>query len=273
MDDNSSRDEQEKVDAEKAAMERFRRQSDEALSQQPRRRVPDTIALLQDQWHRFSNTSRLEKAIMFAGIAIAVIGITIVAGALLAGGNGRPDDPIQVVAPTRDSGRSPTAEPTVAEPTAEQLPTNTPASVRLPVNREDCDTILGTAYRSNVERAWFLANCQVTPSSVSSDPAGNDDSVSNGANETATPVAAPTIASPYNVSRIDAIALGVEWLNASSIDQSSLRSNECAASHVYDLWLVTCAVSLGGCQDAVCSSWRSVCVSDADGVILPNDAC
>ncbi|MCH7699240.1 MAG: hypothetical protein IH865_09930 [Chloroflexi bacterium] len=210
---------------------------------------------------------------MFAGIAIAVIGFTVVAGALLRGGNGRPDFVAQVIAPTADTGRSPTAEPTAARPTAEQLPTNTPASEPLLVNREDCGTILGTAYLSSIERQWFLANCQVAPSSVSSDPAGNDELFSSGTIETTTPVPAPTIASPYNVTRIDAIALAVEWLNTSSIDPPSLQSSECAASHVNDVWLVTCQVPPGGCQDAVCPSWRSVCVTDADGVILPDVAC
>lgn len=247
-------------------MERFRRRSGDALSQQPKRRFPDIIALLQDQWHRFSNASRWEKAIMFAGVAIAVIGITIVAGTLLRGGNGRPDVAAQVIAPTADTSRSPTAKPTAAQPTAEQLPTNTPASEPLLVNREDCDTILGTAYLSNIEREWFLANCQVAPSSVSSDPAG-------GGTETTASVPTPTIASAYNVTRIDAIALAVEWLNTGSIDPPGMQSSECAASHVNDLWLVTCQVPPDACQDAGCSSWRSVCVTDADGVILPNDAC
>lgn len=254
-------------------MERFRRQSGAALSQQPKRRFPDIIALLQDQWHRFSNSSRWEKAIMFTGVAIAVIGITIVAGALLRGGNGRPDIAIQVVAPTADTSRSPTAEPTAAQPTAEQLPTTTPASEPLLVNREDCDTILGTAYLSDIEREWFLANCQVAPSSVSSGPAGNDELFSGGATETPIPTSNPTIAPSYNVSRVGAIDLAVEWLNTSSIDLPSLQSNECVASHVNNLWLVTCQVPPDGCPDDVCSSWRSVCVTDADGVILPNDAC
>ncbi len=203
---------------------------------------------------------------MFAGVAIAVIGITIVAGTLLRGGNGRPDIAIQVVAPTADTSRSPTAEPTAAQPTAEQLPTNTPASEPLLVNREDCDTILGTAYLSDIEREWFLANCQVAPSSVSSDPAG-------GATETTISIPTPTIAPPYNVTRIDAIALAVGWINTSSIDSPSLQSNECVASHIHNLWLVTCQIPSDGCPDDVCSSWRSVCVADADGVILPNDAC
>ena len=273
MADNSSHGEHEKVDAEKAAMERFRRRSGDALSQQPKRRFPDIIALLQGQWHRFSDAARWEKAVMFAGVAIAVIGITIVAGALLRGGNGRPDVVTQVVAPTADTGRSPTAEPTAAQPTAEQLPTITPASEPLLVNREDCDTILGTAYLSSIEREWFLANCQVAPSSVSSDPAGNDELFSGDATETTIPTSTPTIAPPYNVSRVDAIDLAVDWLNTSSIDVPSPRSNECVAAHVNNLWLVTCRVSLDGCQDDVCFLWRSVCVTDADGVILPNDAC
>ena len=271
MADNSSHGEHEKADAENAAMERFRRRSGDALSQQPRRRFPDIIALLQDQWHRFSNASRSEKAIMFVGVAIAVIGITIVAGTLLSGGNSRPDIGIQVVAPTADTGRSPTAEPTAAEPTAQQLPTTTPASAPLLLNREDCDTILGTAYLSSIERQWFLTNCQVAPASVSSDPAGNDELFSGGATETTIPTSTPTVDPPYNVTRIDAIALAVDWLNTSSID--GLQSNECAASHLYDLWLVTCQVSPDGCQDAGCSLWRSVCVTDADGVILPDHAC
>ncbi len=273
MDDNSSHGERERTDAENAAMERFRRRSDEALSQQPSRRFPGIVALLQDQWHGFSNAPRWEKAIMFAGVAIAVIGITIVAGTLLGGGSGQPDVPAQVVAPTADTGRSPTAEPTAAEPTAQQLPTTTPAREPLLLNRENCDTILGTAYLSNIEREWFLANCQVVPSSVSSDPPDIDELFSSDVTETATPVSTPTIASPYNVSRFDAIDLAVEWLNTSGIDLPSPRSNECVASHVYSLWLVTCRVSPDGCQDSVCSLWRSVCVTDADGVILPADAC
>ena len=268
MADNSSHGDHERVDAENAAMERFRRRSDEALSQQARRRFPDTIALLQDRWHRFSNAARWEKVILLAGVAIAVIGITIVAGALLRGGNSRPDVATQIVAPTAGTGRSATAEPT-----AERLPTTTPLSEPLLVNRQDCGTILGTAYLSTIEREWFLAQCQVAPSSVSLEPAGSEELFSSGATETATSVSAPAIASPYNVTRIDAIALAVAWLSTSGIDPPAPQLSECTASHVSDLWLVICQVPSDGCGDAVCSSWRSVCVTDGAGVILLNDAC
>lgn len=88
-----------------------------------------------------------------APLAAFALAAAISAGVTGGGGNGSGDDDYfrTSFGPTISSGNL-DAPPTAPPPTAVPTPTPEP-------NREDCNQIRGTEYRSGLEREWYLNNC------------------------------------------------------------------------------------------------------------------
>ena len=257
------------------AMKRFRQRSGAAFDEQRNRTSQLIVQFLGTQWHRFRSTSRWEKTFMLGGLALALTGVAIVAGALMRGSTDRPAALAQAATP---------AAFVVDEPTVAVDPTATPtanisvlagllAAPTAPPNRADCEEIRGTQYASSAERDWFLANCQepiAGPSSPSGDSFGDS---SNNLPKEPTPVAESPGSDASGLSASEVISLAVDWMSLQGGLSYNVIGDSCSAAHIGSHWTVSCQVQLAGCQSALCLSTVSACVTDADAAVLPGKLC
>ena len=137
-------------------------------------------------------------------------------------------------------------------------------------NRADCQAIYETAYESESERIWFLANC-LEPEPVVAFLAAPE--LSGAVSQPATTTVSGPAEGPAGVSAGEAIASSIDWITNEQDAVYDVASESCSASEVGDLWLVSCETSLTGCGDEICTTWVSVCVTDADGAVLTNSDC
>lgn len=258
------------------ALDRLRRDSRSASSPETRR----VRTFLQDQAERVWATSVLEKAVLLGGLAVAIIGLVLVVGSLFGGSSS--DGPGVLLV----------AEPAVTEqPAATRAPTETPAAPSQPVptegaiasipptavpNRESCQGIQGTAYLSQLERTWYLANCQTTDSDQS------ELVLSPTSEPTPAPVASPTLEPPIpplmpeegdSFGADDAIASGASWISMQTEAGHEADRASCTASNLGYAWLVSCRIHVPGCDSAICNDWISACVTGPNGVILATKLC
>ena len=75
-----------------------------------------------------------------------------------------PDRP-RIAAPTSTPTSGPRLPPRVTPAPSSDAPT----PIADDGNRTDCGAIKGTAYRSDEERSWYLANCVATPNRADCD--------------------------------------------------------------------------------------------------------
>lgn len=137
-------------------------------------------------------------------------------------------------------------------------------------NRANCQAIYETAYESESERIWFLANC-LEPERVVAFFAAPE--LSGAVSQPATTTVSGAAEGSAGVSAGEAIASSIDWITNQQDAVYDVASESCSASEVGDLWLVSCKTSLTGCGDEICTSWISVCVKDADGAVLNNSDC
>jgi len=133
-------------------------------------------------------------------------------------------------------------------------------------NRANCEAIYQTAYESESERIWFLANC-VEPEPVVAFLAAPE--LSGAVSQPVT----TTVSGPAGVSAREAIASSIDWITNQQDAAYDVASESCSASEVGELWLVSCEESLAGCGGEICTSWISVCVTETDGAVLANRNC
>ena len=99
-------------------------------------------------------------------LAIPVVAFIVTVGVVLGTSGGSNNNKTALVPTVGPSGANldvgPTSTPRVA-PTTAQGPAATatvaPTAAPAEPNREDCNAIRGTPYRSDNERNWFQANC------------------------------------------------------------------------------------------------------------------
>lgn len=256
------------------ALDRLRRDSRSASSPETRR----VRTFLQDQAERIWATSVLEKAVLLGGLAVAIIGLVLVVGSLFGGSSSDGPEVLLAADSTTTEQRAATIAPTQTPvatpqpaPTAGVIASILPTAV---ANRESCQGIQGTAYLSEVERAWYLANCQteVSPQNELVTPPTSE--------PTAPPVAPPTSRPPEltpveqdSFSADDAIASGASWISLQAEAGHEVDRASCTASDLGSTWLVSCRTHVPGCESAVCETWLSVCVTEPDGIILSNQLC
>ncbi len=108
---------------------------------------------------------------MIKNAVLGAIGALLVAGAITAafvlGGSGEDSEPPQ----TTQSTAVPTQPASVSSPTPRPAATVTPRpNTTAPTDRSSCAEIKGTPYRSDTERAFYLANCAATTQSTGASP-------------------------------------------------------------------------------------------------------
>ena len=133
-------------------------------------------------------------------------------------------------------------------------------------NRASCEAIRGTVYANESERAWFLANC-VEAEPIVALLARPELSGAVLQPETT------TSSGPVEMSEGEAIASSIDWITSQPDAVYDVDSESCSASEVGALWLVSCERSLAGCGYEICTSWVSVCVTDAEGAVLSSRNC
>ncbi len=214
---------------------------------------------LGDVWGRFMVLSWWEKGLMIgAGVLLAVL--TPMAAFAFIGGDGdkgqaalfSTSTPVAIIA---DSGPTPTITPQATSTPKAMPPTGTPK----PPNREDCDEIQDTAYQSDDERDWFMANCDDEPEPV----------------DTATPVPPPIIIQQptdtpqpeASISASQARSIAAGWVRSNpAFSELILSSGGCIAQASGSGWRVSCTGTTTGCAGAACEITIRVCVSSSGGV-------
>lgn len=228
-----------------------------------------------DIWTRFLALSFLEKAVAIGCLALVVILPPVVVSALSGGGS---DQPQAVVA---RPARTATPRPAVPTPTALLVfagPSPTPEgrAQRPSGIRQNCDQIRATTYQGPAEREWFLANCLSAQVSGPGEPAPPGP-VQSGPPEPPPPEPTnpppPPSPAPTGFTAGDAIALAVPWMTNDAGAAYVVDLGSCSAAWLAPRWVVSCSVTLQGCQTAVCRQTLSVCVFADTRRVVPTDQC
>lgn len=214
----------------------------------------------------------LRKTLGVCIVALAAAGAMVAGGLLTQANTTLPERPALVAdAPVAAPG----AEEASSQVVTAQQPdldlaglavVNEPETEAAEPNRASCEAIYGTAYESESERIWFLANC-VEPEPVVAFLAAPE--LSRAVSQPAT----TTVSGPAEMSAGAAIASSIDWISNQQEAAYDVASDSCSAAEVGELWLVSCETSLAGCGGEICTSWISVCVTDADGAVLANKNC
>ena len=225
---------------------------------------------------RHGQAASLKKTLAVCVVALAAVGAMVAGGLLTQDAKPLPERPavvadaaVAALAADEESSQVATAEQPGLDFEELAVVGDPEAEVPEP-NRANCEAIYATAYESESERIWFLANC-VEPEPVVAFLAAPE--LSGAVSQ---PVAT-TLSGPAEVSAGlsagDVIASSIDWITNQQDAAYDVRSESCSASEVGELWLVSCERSLTGCADEICTSWISVCVTDADGAVLSNNNC
>lgn len=266
--------------SEQEALDRLRHDSGSASDQN----TGPVRSFLQDQAERLWAASLLEKGVMLGGVALAIAGLALVVGSLFEGSSSDGADVLLAAESFTTEEGAATNTPTATQiatqiatpqpaPTASVIASTIPAAV---ANRESCQGIRGTTYLSELERNWYIANClaEVSPQS---EPVASPTSDS-----TRPPVATPTPRPPRRplapveqdaFSADDAIASGAPWISTQAEAGYAVDRASCIASNVGYAWLVSCRTYVPYCEEAVCETWVSTCVTEPDGAIFPGKLC
>ena len=237
-----------------------------------RQRVLEASGVLEAARHpRHGQAASLKKTLAVCIVALAAVG-AMVAGGLLTQGTTINPEPRALfldgppAAPAAEEAGSQAVAAGQPEPDpAAAAPDKSGTEVAEP-NRASCAAIRGTAYESERERGWFLANC------IESEPVV----AFLGAPELSGVVSQPevmTSSGPAGVTAAEAIASSIDWITNQRDAAYDITSESCSASEVGALWLVSCETSLSGCDEEVCTSWTAVCVTDVDGAVLSSRNC
>ncbi len=224
------------------------------------------------QHPRHGQAANLKKTLGVCIVALAVAGAMVAGGLLTQGNTTLPGSPALVA-------DAPVAAPAAEEPSSQVVTTrqpdldladlailSEPDAAAVEPNRANCETIYGTAYGSESERIWFLANC-IEPEPVVAFLAAPE--LSGAVSQPAT----MAVSGPAEMSASAAIASSIDWISSQQEAVYDVANESCSALEVGELWLVSCETSLTGCQGEICMSWISVCVTDADGAVLANKNC
>ena len=212
-----------------------------------------------DRWARFMVLAWWEKGMVIGtGVLIAVLAPMAVFA--LSGGDGTsPVVPIptSTTAPiVVDLGPSatPSPQPSSTPKPVPNTPTSTPTE---PANREDCDEIRATDYRSPEERRWFLDNCDLEPEPTDTPvPAPQQPPVPQ--QPTDTPQPEPSI------SASQAASLAAGWIRGNpAFGELTVSTGACIPLASGDGWRVGCTGTTNGCVGLACEVTVWVCVSDA----------
>jgi hypothetical protein len=219
-----------------------------------------------DRWERFMAGSGWEKG-FFAAAVLLIAGLAIAAIFMLAsnafgGGGGR--KPVTAGAlPSTATLVPPRPTPTaivIAVPTL---------STAAPANRQDCNAISGTGYKSDAERLFFEQNC-VTPTAEPSNP-GNGDGGPPTEPPTEPPQPQPT-EGPVVVDAGNAAEFAVYWIEHNA-SQAYTDVGPCNVVQSGSHWVVTCNANVAGCQGSVCATTISVCVFPDPLEVRPANQC
>ena len=235
-----------------------------------RRRALELSGVLDAAQHpTHGRSASLRNTLAICIVALAAVGVMVAAG-LMREDSGLGGGTVAFVAPAEEDARSVSvaAEPSheaaneVVENLALAALSNTASQAPEETNRANCDSIRGTPYLSETERAWFLTACVVEPEPAVflAVPAA---SVSGLAPE---PGLEPEQAQGLSVA--EAIASGAEWITDQPDGVYEVSGEDCNASRVGETWLVTCQATLLGCDFEKCTTWHAVCVTDADRAVL-----
>ena len=192
-----------------------------------------TMATIMNLWRQFWALSVWAKVGIVGSWATVVVLAAVIV--VLATGGGEP--------PTQ--ARLPELRPTpnavsdvLAVPTATRLPpTEAPAPTKLP-DRNDCDAIRGTDYRSPTEREWFLANCvpQVRPAvnvAEGQPPPVVNELPQQQPPQQPSPQQPPPIVDPFPPSdRFSVRAWTVNWSSYTSLAVDAFNDSECSAIRI-----------------------------------------
>ncbi len=236
----------------------------------PETRGHAAFARFGDAWERFWAFSPLERGMVLAGCVLAAIAAPIAIVALLSSGGGgggaRRNVPAVINLPGATSVQLPaTATPPPAISTPTPRPTTQP-------DRQNCDEIAGTEYRSETEREWYIINCSP---SVEAPPADNGGSPPPDEPSQPSPSEQPS-PPPQNtgLTSSQAIAIGADWMRSNTHGQYQINSGSCTAASFGSKWVVSCNATLAGCGNASagCSTTLSACVLST-GAVLPSESC
>jgi hypothetical protein len=229
----------------------------EGLQRPPKRGLQAKSRNLSDRWHRFI-AAGWERPFFAVACVVAVV-IAIVGVVALAtrggGGNTHASSVTRLQAtPTKQAGVL--AAPTSIVIDVPVIPTRQPTDEPTAdaTNREDCEAIRGTPYRSAAERNWYADNCPDGGQPVKGSPTRPAGSTPG------QPTAPPPPTAPQGVSSGQAIALAVTWMTTSAPKAYTVDSSTCSAIQFGDHWTVSCTGRLAGCQSAACAASLDVCV-------------
>lgn len=211
-----------------------------------------------DTWERFMVLSWWEKGLII-GASVLFVVLTPMAAFAFIGGDGDKGQaalfptttPVAIIA---DFTPTPTITPQATSTPKAVPPTPSPR----PPNREDCDEILGTAYQSDDERDWFIANCDEPPPVDTATPVPPPPVFQQ---PTDTPEPAPSITASQ------ARALAAVWIGSNpAFGELTVSAGSCNAQASGDGWRVSCTGTTTGCEGAACDITVRVCVSSIGGV-------
>lgn len=234
----------------------------------PETRGHAAFARFGDAWERFWAFSPLERGMVLAGGVLAAIAAPIAIVALLSSGGGgggaKRDVPAVINLPGATSIYvPPTATQLPPLPTPTAMPTTQP-------DRQNCDEIAGTEYRSETEREWYIINCSPSveapqPDDVYTPPVEPPPSE---------PPAEQPSPEPQGLTAGDAIGIAVDWMRGNTHGQYQINSGSCAAASFGSKWVVSCNATLAGCGNASagCNTTLSACVLST-GAVRPTESC
>ncbi|OGO51272.1 MAG: hypothetical protein A2148_00260 [Chloroflexi bacterium RBG_16_68_14] len=216
-----------------------------------------------DLWMRFWAFSWLEKGLALGGAALVLILIPVALFALASGNGNAGDQPSGVL--LRATATAPRARPTataalVVAPSATRTTVAPSPTLEAASVRTDCGEIRGTAYASEAERLWFLANClDLTPAAQAQATVGPS---LPPASSPATPVGpAPSPTPSAALSAEEVIDLAV-WAMSGDVPLGyTVSAESCSASQTANSqWTVSCQAVLPGCQSLDCRITLTVCI-------------
>lgn len=240
-----------------------------------RRRALELSGVLDVAQHpTHGRSASLRNTLVICIVALAAVGVMVTAG-LMREDSGLSGRTSALVEPAAEDVRSVSvaAEPSheaaneVIENLALAALQNTASPAPEESNRANCDSIQGTPYLSETERAWFLTTCVIEPEPAVflAVPAA---SVSGLA-----PEPAPEPEPAQGLSAADAIASGTGWIASQPDAAYEVSGEDCNASRVGETWLVTCKATLLGCDFEKCTTWHAVCVTDTNRAVLSLREC
>ena len=216
-------------------------------------------------WRRFRELSVRAKAGIVGGAAAVLVLVAVVL--VSARGGDEPAAELLTGEPSPTAASAVLGDSTAAPRDRLATPARAP-------DRNDCDSIRGTSYRSPAERAWYLANCVAAAGDDAEQaqapidpgvpplPQAKERSPPEEPAPTPTPLpTAPRSSGPPEpvLLRSEAIGLAIDWLMAQGLSAGEFCSAEWIES--ITTWKVTCVLPV------MPTAWRYVCVEEPSLVV------